>query len=228
MQWGFLQYPQMRENVGLVLPLTQVNIKGKQVTVTNFTTPSWQQSKRSNSLCSNYRESMKWNTHSEEDGSQTTTGLKGNHLAGTSKPQYLLLRVIPLLRVHNWIRELQNFQVNKNVCLYLYFSSRRRFQDTYPCRLRDNFYVPSYTFFNCCFLVTRLCPTFLQPHEPHSSPGSSIHGISQARTLEWVAISFSRGSSQPRDWTPISCVSCTGRWVLYQGSPFSLIHKRAI
>lgn len=40
MQWSFLQYPQMRENVGLVLPLTQVNIKGKQVTVTNFSTPS--------------------------------------------------------------------------------------------------------------------------------------------------------------------------------------------
>ena len=37
-----------------------------------------------------------------------------------------------------------------------------------------------------------------------SPPGSSVHGILQARTLEWVAISFSRGSSQPRDrtWTP--------------------------
>ena len=34
--------------------------------------------------------------------------------------------------------------------------------------------------------------------------GSSIHGIFQARMLEWVAISFSRGSSQPRDWTQIS------------------------
>ena len=39
-----------------------------------------------------------------------------------------------------------------------------------------------------------------------SPPGSSVHGISQARILEWVAISFSRGSSQPRDQT---CVSCT-------------------
>ena len=37
-----------------------------------------------------------------------------------------------------------------------------------------------------------------------SLPGSSIHGILQARILEWVAISFSRGSSQPRDWTWIS------------------------
>ena len=37
-------------------------------------------------------------------------------------------------------------------------------------------------------------------------PGSYVHGISQARILEWVAISFSRGSSQPRDWTLISCI----------------------
>ena len=35
---------------------------------------------------------------------------------------------------------------------------------------------------------------------------SSVPGISQARTLKWVAIPFSRGSSQPRDWTHISCI----------------------
>ena len=40
----------------------------------------------------------------------------------------------------------------------------------------------------------------------HSSPGSFVHGILQARILKWAAISFSRGSSQPRDWT---CISCT-------------------
>ena len=40
-----------------------------------------------------------------------------------------------------------------------------------------------------------------------SLPGSSIHGILQARILEWIAISFSRGSSQPRDWTWVSCIS---------------------
>ena len=38
-----------------------------------------------------------------------------------------------------------------------------------------------------------------------SPPGSSVHGILQARILDWVAIFFSRGSSQPRDWTPVSC-----------------------
>ena len=45
--------------------------------------------------------------------------------------------------------------------------------------------------------------------------GSSVHGILQARILEWVAISYSRGSSRPRDQTLVSCVSCSGRWIPY-------------
>ena len=45
-----------------------------------------------------------------------------------------------------------------------------------------------------------------------SPPGSSVHGVSQARRLEWVSISFSRASSWPRDWTWVSCI---GRWILY-------------
>ena len=48
-----------------------------------------------------------------------------------------------------------------------------------------------------------------------SPPGSSAVGISQVRILEWIAISFSRESSQPRDWTCVSCISCIGRWILY-------------
>ena len=48
-----------------------------------------------------------------------------------------------------------------------------------------------------------------------SLPGSSVYGIRQARILEWAAVSFFRGSSWPRDWTHIFCVSCTGRWILY-------------
>ena len=51
--------------------------------------------------------------------------------------------------------------------------------------------------------VTQSCPTLCDPADC-SLPGSSAHGILQARTLEWVAISFSKGSSQPRDWTRVS------------------------
>ena len=47
-------------------------------------------------------------------------------------------------------------------------------------------------------LVALLCPTLCDPLD-RSPPGSSVHGILQARTLEWVAISSSRGSSRPRD-----------------------------
>ena len=48
-----------------------------------------------------------------------------------------------------------------------------------------------------CLLPRGLC----------SPPGSSVHGIFQARILEWVAISFSRGSSQPKNQTCISCIA---------------------
>ena len=48
-----------------------------------------------------------------------------------------------------------------------------------------------------------------------SPPGSIVHEIFQARILQWVAISYSRGSSKPRDWTQVSCVSCIGRQILY-------------
>ena len=51
--------------------------------------------------------------------------------------------------------------------------------------------------------VAQLCPTLCDPMDS-SLPGSSLHGILQARVLEWVAISFSRGSSRPRDRTWVS------------------------
>ena len=54
--------------------------------------------------------------------------------------------------------------------------------------------------------------TLLRPLELYSPPGSSAYGTSQARVLEWVAISFSKGYSWPRDWTRVSCM---GRWILY-------------
>ena len=49
--------------------------------------------------------------------------------------------------------------------------------------------------------VAQSCPTLWDPVD---LPGSSVHGILQARILEWVAISFSKGSSQPRDRTQVS------------------------
>ena len=54
--------------------------------------------------------------------------------------------------------------------------------------------------------VARLCPTHCDPMDC-SPPGSSVQGIFQARVLEWVVISFSRGSSQPRDRTRVSHIA---------------------
>ena len=53
-------------------------------------------------------------------------------------------------------------------------------------------------------LVTQSCLTLCDPLG-HRLPGSSVHGILQARILEWIAIPFSRGSSWPRDQTQVSC-----------------------
>ena len=65
--------------------------------------------------------------------------------------------------------------------------------------------------YNCCCSVAKLCPTLCSPMDC-SLPVSSFHRISQARRLEWVAISFSRGSSWPRDPTHVSCI---GRQIVY-------------
>src|SRR5574337_84683 len=53
-----------------------------------------------------------------------------------------------------------------------------------------------------------------------SPPGSSVHGILQVRILEWVAMPSSRGSSQPRGGTQVSCIAGGFYHLSHQGSPF--------
>ena len=65
-----------------------------------------------------------------------------------------------------------------------------------------------------CAKLLQSCPTLCDPMDC-SPPGSCVHGILQAKILKWVAIPSSRGSSQSRDSTQVSYVSCTGRRVLY-------------
>ena len=62
------------------------------------------------------------------------------------------------------------------------------------------------------------CPRLFCDLMKCSPPGSSVHELFQARILEWVAISYSRGLSQLRDQTRIFCVSCIGRWILDCGA----------
>ena len=72
--------------------------------------------------------------------------------------------------------------------------------------------------------VSQSCPTLWDTMD-HRLPGSSVHGILQARTLEWFAISFSRGSSQPRDQTRVSCIA--GRFFTNEppGTPTSFYYS---
>ena len=73
-----------------------------------------------------------------------------------------------------------------------------------------------------CVCVTQLCPNPCNPMNC-SPPYSFVHGILHERILECIAMPFSRGSSWPRDWTQVSCIS---RQILdclsHGGSPYSL------
>ena len=73
--------------------------------------------------------------------------------------------------------------------------------------------------------MAKLCLTLCNPMDC-TPPGSSVHEISQASTLAWVAMSFSRGSSRHRDRSQVSCIS---RWILYhlsyQRSPLTTLQN---
>ena len=71
-----------------------------------------------------------------------------------------------------------------------------------PCAMQ---WIPVYLFYMCVLTCVQL---FMTPWT--SPPGSSVHGIFQAKLLEWVAISYSRGSSWPKDQTQVSHFSCIG------------------
>ena len=75
--------------------------------------------------------------------------------------------------------------------------------------LRDRWQSPQVKLLShhqCPVLVAWSCPTLCCPMDC-SPPGSSVHGILQARIVEWVAIPFSRGSSLPRDQTRVFCTA---------------------
>ena len=75
--------------------------------------------------------------------------------------------------------------------------------------------------------VTQLCLTLCHPMDC-SLPVSSVHGIFQARTLEWVAITFSRRSSQPRDWSRLPHCRQTLYHLSHQGSKSVMTHPNKL
>ena len=74
-------------------------------------------------------------------------------------------------------------------------------------------------------LVTRSCPILCDPMDYSPPPGSSVHGILQARILEWVARLFARQSSQLRDWTLVSCIA--GRFFTIWATRKDLIYLQS-
>ena len=68
----------------------------------------------------------------------------------------------------------------------------------------------------CSVMSASVTPWIIMDHR---LPDSSVHGILQTRMLEWVAISYSKEPSQPRDQTHVSCISYIDRWILYHCIP---------
>ena len=107
------------------------------------------------------------------------------------------------------LRQLYRVTINECVQFYLFLL----INTSLPCSI-----------LKVACVCAQLCPILCDPMDC-SPQGSSVHGIFQARILECVAISSSRGSSQPRDQTHISCVSCIGRQIIYHWATGEAIFK---
>ena len=78
----------------------------------------------------------------------------------------------------------------------------------------------------CMFSCSVIFDSF--DHMNYSPQSSAVHGILQERILEWVAIYFSRGSSQPRDQTQVSWVSYIGRQILYHWATWKPVRSHGV
>ena len=102
----------------------------------------------------------------------------------------------------------KHFKVRWRGLLMLFMVKGASFFDGWPQEILGNIQTTGIVKQLCCS-AAQLYPTLCNPMQC-SPPGPSVCGILQARRLEWVARPSSRGSSQPRDQTRVSCI---GRWV---------------
>ena len=96
--------------------------------------------------------------------------------------------------------------------------------------LKNNIKFKTIIFLICMCSVAQWRLTLCDPLDC-SLPGSSVHGIFQAKVLEWVAISFSRGSYWSRDWTHISCIFCIAgglftHWAIWDNTKIGWVEKK--
>ena len=87
-------------------------------------------------------------------------------------------------------------------------------REDFPKKLTGFHHFSAKLLYFLCVLSHQSCLTVCNPMVC-SPPGPFAHGILQTRILEWVVIPFSRVSSQPRNWTRVSCISRIGRRILY-------------
>ena len=102
----------------------------------------------------------------------------------------------------------------KNTCGWLPRSSAH-FGFVFTYLLTFFLYILQYILLYVVYVLTQFSHVRLCNPKDCSSPVSSIHGILQAKILEWVAILSSRASFWPKDWTHVSCHLLHCRWVLY-------------
>ena len=106
-----------------------------------------------------------------------------------------------------WISDMSRF--NLLILFFCLLQLECKLHEVRVCIYFVHWYIPSLQnkayHMMCVCEVAQSCLTLCAPMDC-SPPGSSVHGILQARILEYAAISFSRGSSQPRDWTRVSCI----------------------
>ena len=123
-----------------------------------------------------------------------TQSLKKGLLGNINKPCkiFIFFKGLKYNAAHLVWCPCMGLQVKENMCFYLGIT---------------------FSFWQCRMSWIQSCPTLCDPVDC-SLPGSSIHGILQARVLEWVAISFSRGSFRPRDRTQFSLIEgrCLNLW----------------
>ena len=116
----------------------------------------------------------------------------------------------------SWSQEFSSSQIINDhpLTLWLFIILTEQAYLKFPWTLQKHFTIkvsnPSFLY-GCvcvcvCVLVAQSCLTFCNPMDC-SSPGSSVHGILQARILQWDATPFSRGSSWVRDWIQVSCIA---------------------
>ena len=114
-----------------------------------------------------------------------------------------------------------------SLCFSLYVSICLKYFITYYTRppkktKKRKFIQHSFITHCCCCLITSVVSAFVQPYGMYSPPGSSLHGILQARVQEWVAYPFSRGSSRPRNRIQVAYIACNSLPAELPGKPSSL------